>query len=103
MDDNEQQMYLKTHRSGRDVLIAVCDCNLMGKKFAEGHLQVEICADFFGDELASTKDVEIALSAATIANLVGEQAVGQAVKLGYVAEENVLVIEGIPCAQMVLI
>jgi hypothetical protein len=103
MDDNEQQMYLKTHRSGRDVLIAVCDCNLMGKKFAEGHLQVEICADFFGDELASTKDVEIALSAATIANLVGEQTVGQAVKLGYVAEENVLVIEGIPCAQMVLI
>jgi len=46
--------------------------------------------------------VEQALAAATMANLVGELAVGHAIRLGYVARENVLIINGVPCAQMVL-
>jgi hypothetical protein len=37
-----------------------------------------------------------------MANLVGELAVGHAIRLGYVARENVLIIKGVPCAQMVL-
>jgi hypothetical protein len=99
---NEPRMYLKTHRSGKEVLIAVCDCKLMGKRFAEGHLHIEIEPDFFGDEEATTKDLEGALAKATIANFVGELAVSHAVRLGYVTAENVMTIRGIPCAQMVL-
>jgi hypothetical protein len=99
---NEPQLYLKSHRSGREVLIAVCDCDLMGKKFVEGHLHVEILPDFFGEEKATAQDVEQALTRATMANLVGELAVGHAIRLGYVARENVLTINGVPCAQMVL-
>lgn len=99
---NEQQLYLKSHRSGKEVLIAVCDCDLMGKKFVEGHLHVEILPDFFGEEKATAHDVEKALAAATMANLVGDLAVGHAIRLGYVDRENVLTIKGIPCAQMVL-
>lgn len=99
---NEQQVYLKSHRSGSDMLIAVCDCDLMGKKFVEGHLHVEILPDFFGEEKATTEEVESALAKATIANLVGEKAVGHAIRLGYVVKENVLTINGVPCAQMVL-
>lgn len=102
MNEHEPQLYLKSHRSGREVLIAVCDCDLMGKKFVEGHLHVEILPDFFGEEKVTVQDVEQALGRATMANLVGELAVGQAIRLGYVARENVLIIKGVPCAQMVL-
>jgi hypothetical protein len=102
MNDHEQQLYLKSHRSGKEVLIAVCDCDLMGKKFVEGHLHVEILSDFFGEEKATVKDVEQALGGATMANLIGEVAVRHAIRLGYVARENVLIIDGVPCAQMVL-
>jgi uncharacterized protein len=100
--EEQQQMYLKTHQCGTETLIAVCDCILMGKKFEEGPLHIEIQPDFFGEQKATTKDVESALAQATIANLVGEQSVGHAVRLGYIDQENVLRIEGIPCAQMVL-
>jgi hypothetical protein len=99
---DEQQMYLKAHHSGREVLIAACDCELIGKRFAQGHLQLEVCADFFGAEKATDKDLEVALSKASIANLVGERSVGNAIRLGYVDSKNVLLIDGIPCAQMVL-
>jgi hypothetical protein len=104
MFDNTKsgEMYLKIHRSGREVLAAVCDCDLMGRKFVEGHLHVEVLPDFFGEEKATAQDIELALASATIANLVGELAVGHAIRLGYVARENVLRIKGVPCAQMVL-
>ncbi|VVB69138.1 Uncharacterised protein [uncultured archaeon] len=94
-------MYLKTYRHGAEVLIAVCDIDILGKKFAEGHLQIEVSSDFFGRELASESQVESALYGATMANLVGCRAVEHAIRLGLVERENVLSIEGIPCAQMV--
>ncbi len=98
---DEMRMYLKTHQCGTETLIAVCDCALMGKKFEEGPLHVEIRPDFFGDQRATMQDVKSALIKATIANFVGEQSVGYAVRLGYIDQENVLKIDGIPCAQMV--
>ena len=42
------------------------------------------------------------MAKATMANFVGELAVGHAIRLGYVAQDNVLNIKGVPCAQMVL-
>ncbi len=101
-DESEtQDMYLKTYRSGKEFLVAVCDCDILGKRFEEGPLHVDVCADFFGNEKATPEEVEKALSSATIANLMGKRAVDYAIKLGYVDKDNVLMIAGIPCAQMV--
>ncbi len=100
-DSEIKEMYLKTYRKGAEVLIAVCDCDILGKKFAEGQLRIEVSPDFFGRELASSSEVEAALSGATIANLVGCRAVEHAIRLGYVERENVLSIGGVFCAQMV--
>jgi hypothetical protein len=95
-------VYLKTYRQGVAVLLAACDCDLMGKRFEEGKLHLEVCSDFFGTEMASCQDLEKALSRATIANFVGKTAVDKAIELGYINKENVLVIDGVPCAQMVM-
>jgi uncharacterized protein len=100
-DAEKKEMNLKVYRQGAEVLIAVCDSDLVGKKFAEGHLRLEVNKDFFGDEKVSSEEVEAALRSATIANFVGCCAVEQAICLGYVERENVLCIDGILCAQMV--
>ncbi len=100
-DSEIKEMYLKIYRHGAEVLIAVCDSDILGKKFAEGHLRMEVSSDFFGRELASGPQVEAALHGATIANLVGFRAVEHAIRLGLVERESVLSIEGVPCAQMV--
>jgi hypothetical protein len=98
---NRKYMCLKIHEQGRETLIAVCDCDILGKKFTEGHLHIEISHDFFGDELASGSEIESALAKATMANFVGCKAVEHAISLGYVESENVLSIDGILYAQMV--
>ena len=101
-EESKEKMYLKTYKSGKEVLIAVCDCEILGKRFEEGPLHIDVCADFFGNVKAAPEEIERSLSSATIANFVGRNAVDFAIELGYVDRENVLVIDGVPCAQMVL-
>ncbi len=96
-----KELYLKTYWQGAEVLIAVCDCDILGKRFSEGDLRLEVSTDFFGRERASVSEVEAALARATMANFVGCRAVEHAVRLGYVDKENVLSIDGVLCAQMV--
>jgi len=96
-----KEMYLRTHQHGSEILIAVCDCEILGKTFFEGHLRIEVSPDFFGDEKASGSEVEAALARATMANFVGRSAVEHAISLGYVDRDNVLSIDGVLYAQMV--
>jgi hypothetical protein len=97
----DKEMFLRIYRQGKEVLIAVCDCDILSKQFKEGGLQLEISSDFYGRELATPAEVEKALAEATVANFAGCRAVEHAIRLGYVERENVLCIQGIFCAQMV--
>lgn len=102
LDDIEKKdMYLKTHLQGAETLVAVCDCDVMGGKFSEGQLCLEVKADFFGEEKASCTEVAAALTGATMANFVGQKTVEHAISLGYVERDNVLAIDGVLYAQMV--
>jgi len=51
-----------------------------------------------GDE----RQLEDYLRTSTVANLVGKRTVDLAIKLGFVAPENVLTIQGVPHAQWAL-
>jgi hypothetical protein len=101
LESEEKGMCLRVYRQGKEVLIAVCDYEILGKRFKEGKLQLEVSSDFYGQELATLAEVEEALARATVANFAGCRAVEHAIRLGYVERENVLCIEGIFCAQMV--
>lgn len=94
-------MYLKIYETGQNVLVAVCDCELQGRTFTEGELSLEVYAEFFGEDKASLDEVEKALKGASIANIVGERAVACAAQLDCIDKESVLLIDGVPCAQMV--
>lgn len=94
---------MKIYRVRGEVLVAVCDANLVGKVFREGSLKIEVKEDFYGTEDVDEKEVEDALRKATIANITGEMAVELAIRLGIVDKDKVLKIENCPHAQMVLI
>ncbi|HNX40493.1 MAG TPA: DUF424 family protein [Methanothrix sp.] len=100
-DADDGEMYLKSYQQGREVLVAVCDCAVLGKKFTEGRLKIEVDPEFFGGEKASCAEVEAALASATMANFVGSKTIEHAISLGYVERDNVLSLQGVPYAQMV--
>ncbi|NOZ58586.1 MAG: DUF424 family protein [Euryarchaeota archaeon] len=93
--------YAKVYRVQNEVLVAVCDASIHGRVFEEGELILDIKREFYGDEEFTEEQVAVFLKEATIANIAGEGAVGIAVKLGIIDEENVLRVCGIPHAQMV--
>ncbi|WP_297475644.1 DUF424 domain-containing protein [Thermococcus sp.] len=93
-------IYVKIYRVQGEVLLAACDEELLGKTFREGELKLEVKERFYKGELMEEDELEHLLEEATIANLTGERCVSKAIELGYVDENRVLYIAGIPHAQM---
>jgi len=95
-------MYLKSYIVNKEILVAVCDSELIGRTFREGELHLSVNQDFFKGSPADEHEVKKALEDATIANLVGEQSVACGIDSGIIDEHCVITIDGIPHAQMVL-
>ena len=98
-------MLIKIHKSYRNV-VAVCDSDLIGKKFEEGNVQLDLTGEFFkGEEVEGERAKQIieemAREDATF-NIVGEQAIKLAKECGVVGEEGVKKIKGIPYALVLL-
>lgn len=91
---------MKVYRTGREILVAATDEDLVGRTLEEGRLRLEVTAAFYGDEVASETDLLQNLRLCTVANLVGEAAVGVAVAHGFVDADSVLRVEGVPHAQV---
>ena len=92
-------MLVKIHKSYREV-VAICDSELIGKKFEEGIAQLEINENFFkGKEKTEKEVIDLMLDAgegdATF-NIVGKKAVEAALKAGIIAKEGIKKVQGIP-------
>ena len=91
---------VKVHRSGRELLVAACDSDLLGKTFREGKLRIHVSEEFYEGDLVEEDIFVNRLEMATVANLVGKRTVDVAVLHGLVDPECVLIIDGVPHAQM---
>ena len=93
-------MYLKIHQSGTEIIVAVCDKDILGKKLKHGNVNVVISEGFYKGDIASEEQVITALVNARTANLFGERTVACAIKCGAVDPECVVIISGVPHAQI---
>lgn len=93
-------MYLKIYKNGRNVLVAACDKELLGKKLKHGNTVVEIRRDFYEGEDVSEEELQNALQEATTANLFGEKTVNCAIKYGFIDPDSVIMIDCVPHAQI---
>jgi len=91
-------MYVKIHKKQGSTVVAIADKELIGKRFEEGKLQLEISEYFYKGEEKSEEEIIALLEEATNVNLVGKKAVALAIKHGIIQEENILQIKKIPHA-----
>lgn len=96
-------MYMKKYDTWGKIIVAVCDKEIIGKKFQEGELTLMLETSFYKGAEASENEIKEALSCATIANIAGEKAIACAVECECVDPDTVIFIDGIPHAQMVRI
>jgi len=93
---------IKTYRN----IVAVCDKELLGKKFEEGIFQLDVKESFYkGEEKSKEKVIELMKSFSdedATFNIVGEKSVAAAIEAGVIDKESVGEISNIPFALVLM-
>jgi len=83
------------------MLLAACDVELLGKTLKEGKIVFHVNEKFYKGTKVTVEEAVELMKQCTIVNMVGEKIVKKAIEAGLVHPEAVLLIEGIPHAQIV--
>lgn len=94
--------YVKVHRRNRDVIVAVCDSELLGMTLKEGDLRLYVNPDFYGGEKVSSEELSNILREATIVNAVGERIVKELIGDNDLLRKAIISVEGVPHIQLIL-
>jgi len=86
---------------GRNVVLAICDAEILGRTLREGKIVFCVKEDFYKGARVSIEEAVSMMENSTIVNMVGRNVVRKAIEKGYVHPDAVLNIEGIPHAQVV--
>ncbi|MEM3578636.1 MAG: DUF424 family protein [Candidatus Bathyarchaeia archaeon] len=92
---------MKLRKIGNNVLLSICDVEVLGKTLREGKIEFKVSEEFYGGEEVEVEEAVAMIETSTIVNMVGRNVVQKAVEKGYVHPEAILNIEGVPHAQIV--
>lgn len=92
-------MLLNERSTPEGLLVSVCDADVLGETFEDGDLSLTVKPEFYDGDEATIDEVTASLAEASVANLVGTDAVETAIDAGFVDEANVLEFEGTLHAQ----
>jgi uncharacterized protein len=95
------EVYVNMKKIGRNVLLAICDYEILGKTLREGKIVFHVKDEFYNGGKVTLEEAVSMIENSTIVNMVGRNCVKKAVEKGYVHPDAVLNIEGIPHAQIV--
>jgi len=88
----------KVFRVPEEVLVAVCDREILGKKF--GEMEFEVSESFYGGGICGEEELREILKEATIINAVGNKIIDFLVKENIVDKEGIIKIGDVSHAQV---
>ncbi len=96
---------VKIHQAYR-YIVAVCDSDLIDKKFEDGNKQLDLTGNFFKGEEKTEEEVgeiilDMQLEDATF-NIVGKKSCELAKKQGLISEGGIIHIGGVPIALVLM-
>lgn len=90
------------HRSGGDVIVAICDEDLLGKKLDAGRFQIHLREDFYGGDRVPVSQLRHYISEATIINAFGDNAVRELAAMFDAVEYAAIKVGGVLHVQLIL-
>lgn len=95
-----KRVYVKVYETPSGMLVAACDEELLGTTLEdpERNLKVYISPDFYKGRLIQLSELSDLLEGADAANLVGDEAVSVAMKIGLVHPNAIFKVRGVPIA-----
>jgi uncharacterized protein len=95
------EVYVNLKKVGRNVLLAICDSEILGKTLREGKIVFHVKEEFYNGGRVTIEEAVDMIPNSNIVNMVGKCCVEKAIAEGYVHPAAVLNIEGVPHAQIV--
>ena len=95
------KVYVKTINRGKDIVVAVCDEEILGKTLDGGRVPFKVSEGFYKGTLGDIDEALLAIKQGTICNLVGKQIVKAAIDCKIVHERAIIYIGDVPHAQIV--
>jgi len=97
------RMIVKVHKKNEKTVVAVCDTDLLGKKFVKGNLQLDLTSDFYKGTEMDEKEAGDLVRNADIVNLVGRNSIKLGMQEGIIEKDRILEVNGIPHAEAVIV
>lgn len=91
---------LKVHESKEGYVCAICDKDVLGKKFEEGDLVLDVRESFYGGQSATADEIVIAIIESRTSNIVGNGIVAELVKRKVIGENSAITVSGVKHVQI---
>lgn len=95
------KVYVNMWKWNRQVLLAICDAEILGVTLREGDIVFTVKEEFYKGFKTTVDEAIDLIKQSTIVNMIGHNIVKKAIECGYVHPEAVLTICGVPHAQIV--
>lgn len=86
---------LRIHKTSEGNVVAACDSDILGKRFEEGELILDVNEKFFGGRKVRLENVLKALKNMSTANIVGNNITNELLKEGLLDKDGIKEIKGV--------
>ncbi|MFA5333922.1 MAG: DUF424 family protein [Candidatus Nanoarchaeia archaeon] len=91
----------KYHQSERDLLLAACDLDLIGKTLKlENGAEVKILESFYQDKEVTEEELIKMAKECTIGNFFGTETINALIKAKIIFKESTIELNGVPHSQL---
>ena len=91
--------WVKVFPAKYEIVVAVCDEELIDKELMMDDVKVKISRHFYGEKLLDGEMTLKIMRKATIGNLMGKKIIELAEKNGFIDKQNIIFINEVPHAQ----
>jgi len=90
------QFSVKVTNYEKNLMVNICDKDLLGKKIIQDQLNMNISKSYYGEKIIEYDEARHLLKSASIINMVGKETISLSLELGVGSENGVKKIGGIP-------
>ena len=90
------QFSVKVTDHQKNLVLNICDIDLLGKNIVEDQLNMNISKIYYGQKIIEHEEAKHLLKNASIINMVGKDTVSLSIELGVGSESAIKLVDGIP-------
>lgn len=87
---------VKTTEYQKNLMLNICDAELLGKSISENELTMKISESYYGNEIIEIDEAKKLLESSNIINMVGKDTISLSLELGIGSENGIKKISGVP-------